>query len=121
MAGELINDIQRELRKQGERELAEAELYFAHFFGAKTASEFLKVLDEQPDAIAAKLFPKAARANAGLFTEKAGRRRRNVSVSELYDKIDSKIVRRLNRYDPVAQLSVPKRSTVADALAFAPE
>jgi len=121
MAGELINDIQRELRNQGERELAEAELYLAHFFGAKTAIEFLKVLDEQPDTVAAKLFPKAARANAGLFTDKAGRRRRNVSVSELYDKIDSKIVRRLNRYDPVAQLSVPKRSAVADALAFAPE
>jgi hypothetical protein len=120
MAGELINDIQRELRNQGERELAEAELYLAHFFGAKAAIEFLKVLDERPDAIAAKLFPKAAKANLGLFSDKAGRKRRSITVAELYDRIDSKIVRRLNRYDPVAQLNVKNRAAVADALSYAP-
>jgi hypothetical protein len=120
MAGALINDIQRELRRQGERELAEAELYSAHFFGAKTAIEFLNVLDEKPDAIAARLFPKAAKANLGLFSEKAGRKRRSITVSELYDRIDSKIVRRLNRYDPIAQLPVPQRAAVANALSYAP-
>lgn len=121
MAGELINDIQRELRSQGERELAETELYLAHFFGAKTAIEFLKVLDEKPDAVAAHHWPKAAKANMGLFAERAGRKRRLVTVSELYDKIDSKIVRRLNRYDAVALWKKPtQRSAVADALSFAP-
>jgi Transglycosylase SLT domain len=119
MAGELINDIQRELRNQGERELAEAELYLAHFFGAKAAIEFLTALDVQPEAAAAKLFPKAAKANLGLFTERAGRRRRSISVAELYERIDSKIVRRLNRYDSV--VGVPtQRAAVADALSFAP-
>jgi hypothetical protein len=103
MAGELINDIQRELQAVGERELAEAELYLAHFFGAKAAVQFLRALDEQPDAIAAKLFPKAAKANLGLFSEKNGRKRRSITVAELYDRIDGKIVRRLNRYDVVAK------------------
>ena len=101
MAGELINDIQRALQAEGERELAEAELYLAHFFGAKAAVRFLKVLDEQPDAVAAKLFPKAAKANLGLFSEQRGRKRRSITVSELYDRIDDKISRRLNRYDVV--------------------
>ena len=94
MAGELINDIQQELQSEGERELAEAELYLAHFFGAKAAVQFLRALDEQPDAVAAKLFPKAARANLGLFSEKKGRKRRSLTVAELYDRIDGKIIRR---------------------------
>jgi hypothetical protein len=113
MAGELINDIQRELQAVGERELAEAELYLAHFFGAKAAVQFLRALDEQPDAVAAKLFPKAAKANLGLFSEKNGRKRRSITVAELYDRIDSKIVRRLNRYDAVAKQPIIPTATGA--------
>jgi hypothetical protein len=62
---------------------------------------FLEVLDQNPNMSATKLFPKAARANAGLFMEGKGRKRRAVSVAELYNKIDSKIVRRLDRYDDI--------------------
>jgi hypothetical protein len=103
MAGELIRDIRRELQAQGERELSEAELYLAHFFGASSAVRFLAALDETPDASAARLFPRAAKANLGLFTEKNGRKRRPITVAELYDRIDSKIVRRLNSFDKVAR------------------
>jgi soluble lytic murein transglycosylase-like protein len=103
MAGELIRDIRRELQAQGERELSEAELYLAHFFGASSAVRFLAALDETPDQSAAKLFPKAAKANLGLFTEKNGRKRRSITVAELYDRIDGKIVRRLNSFDTVAR------------------
>jgi hypothetical protein len=101
MAGELIKDVERALQAQGERELAEAELYIAHFLGASSAVRFLEVLDRDPNMSATKLFPKAARANAGLFMEGKGRKRRAVSVAELYNKIDSKIVRRLDRYDDI--------------------
>jgi Transglycosylase SLT domain len=101
MAGELIKDVERSLQAQGERELAEAELYIAHFLGAKAAVRFLEILDQNPNMSATKLFPKAARANAGLFMEGKGRKRRAVSVAELYNKIDSKIVRRLDRYDDI--------------------
>jgi hypothetical protein len=104
MAGELIKDVERALQTDGERELAETELYLAHFFGATSAARFLKALDEQPDTAASKLFPEAAKANAGLFQERSGKKRRSVSVAELYDKIDTKIVKRLNRYDDIAPL-----------------
>lgn len=107
MACELIKDIARELQASGERELAEAELYLAHFFGAGAAAKFLRALDEEPNATAAKLFPQAAKANAGLFTEVKGRKRRAVTVAEFYERIDSKIVRRLNRYDDLAPGVVP--------------
>ncbi|MGO4704572.1 lytic transglycosylase domain-containing protein [Microvirga sp. 2MCAF38] len=106
MAGELIKDIARELQKQGERELAEAELYLAHFLGAPSAVRFLQVLDEAPNTPASKLFPQAAKANAGLFTELRGRKRRPVSVAALYDRIDSKIAGRLDRYIAVEPLVV---------------
>ncbi|WP_150117551.1 transglycosylase SLT domain-containing protein [Microvirga vignae] len=101
MAGELIKDVERALIAQGERELAEAELYLAHFLGAKSAVRFLEVLDQDPNMRASKLFPKAAKANTGLFMEGKGRKRRSVTVAELYNKIDSKIVRRLDRYDGI--------------------
>ncbi|MBB3018675.1 hypothetical protein FHR70_001729 [Microvirga lupini] len=101
MAGELIKDVERALQAQGERELAEAELYLAHFLGASSAVRFLEVLDQDPNMKASALFPKAARANAGLFMEGKGRKRRAVSVAELYNKIDSKIVRRLDGYEGI--------------------
>ncbi len=101
MAGELIKDVERALIAQGERELAEAELYLAHFLGASSAVRFLEVLDRDPNMKASKLFPKAAKANTGLFMEGKGRKRRSVSVAELYNKIDSKIVRRLDRYEGI--------------------
>lgn len=101
MAGELIKDVERALIAQGERELAEAELYLAHFLGAKSAVRFLEVLDRDPNMKASTLFPKAAKANKGLFMEGKGRKRRSVTVAELYNKIDSKIVRRLDRYDGI--------------------
>jgi hypothetical protein len=101
MAGELIKDVERALQAQGERELAEAELYLAHFLGAGSAVRFLEVLDQDPNMKASALFPKAAKANAGLFTEGKGRKRRAVSVAELYNRIDSKIVRRMDRYEDI--------------------
>lgn len=120
MAGELIKDVERALIAQGERELAEAELYIAHFLGATSAVRFLEVLDQNPDMKASKLFPKAAKANAGLFMEGKGRKRRPVSVAELYNKIDSKIVRRLDRYEGIgpylAEVTRPAGPTETSAL-----
>ncbi|MBM6592555.1 transglycosylase SLT domain-containing protein [Microvirga pudoricolor] len=107
MAGELIKDVEKALREDGERELAETELYIAHFLGANSAVKFLQALDAEPNTAASKLFPKAARANQGLFTERQGKRRRAVSLAEFYDKIDSKIVRRLDRYDSMALRIAP--------------
>jgi hypothetical protein len=105
MAGELIKDMQSVLHAQGERELSEAELYLAHFLGPKAVLTFLKALDEQPNLVAAKLLPRAAKANQGLFTDRSGRgKRRAITVAELYQRIDSKIVKRLDRYDSLGRL-----------------
>jgi hypothetical protein len=121
MACELIKDVERALQTSGERELAEAELYLAHFLGAGSAVRFLEALDEQPNTAAATLFPAAAKANRGLFTEANGRRkRRSITVAEFYERIDSKIIRRLNRYDnltPTAFSSIQAAKRTAEASA----
>lgn len=121
MAGELIKDVERALQAQGERELEEAELYLAHFLGAGSAVRFLDVLYSDPNMNATKLFPKAAKANAGLFTDGKGRKRRPVSVAELYNKIDSKIVRRMDRYEDIgpilARINAPAAAPRIDAYA----
>jgi len=114
MAGELIKDVERALIAQGERELAEAELYLAHFLGAKSAVRFLEVLDQDPNMKASTLFPKAAKANKGLFMEGKGRKRRSVTVAELYNKIDSKIVRRLDRYEGIGPYLAEVTRPVSD-------
>ncbi|MCB8820132.1 transglycosylase SLT domain-containing protein [Microvirga rosea] len=118
MAGELIKDVEQALQAQGERELAEAELYLAHFLGASSAVRFLETLDKDPNTKAAKLFPAAAKANAGLFMDGRGRKRRAVSVAELYNRIDSKIVRRMDRYEDIgpllAEISPPQQQRTVE-------
>jgi hypothetical protein len=121
MAGELIKDVERALQAQGERELAEAELYLAHFLGAGSAVRFLDALDSDPNMSATNLFPKAAKANAGLFMDGKGRKRRAVSVAELYNRIDSKIVRRMDRYEDIgpilAEVTAPAAAPRMEAYA----
>jgi Transglycosylase SLT domain len=117
MAGELIKEVQRELRGDGERELEESELYLAHFLGTTNAVRFLRALDEEPNVSAAKLFPEAAKANRGLFTERHGRRRRSISIAEFYERIDSKIMRRLDRYEELTPLPTDPTQTADRTLA----
>ncbi len=45
------------------------ELYIAHFMGARGAEAFFRAGLDNPDQIAAKLFPKQARANPTIFHE----------------------------------------------------
>lgn len=42
-------------------------LYMAHFLGAGGASEFIKAGSQNPDAVAAQMFPAAAKANPTIF------------------------------------------------------
>ena len=60
---------------------------------------------ERPGAVASLLFPAAARANRGLFSRPAGRRRAPVTLDELYDRIDRMMDERIARYGSVATLA----------------
>ncbi len=106
MAAELIKRDRERIETRLGRALTTTELYLAHFFGTASAGRFLSLSSEKPDEVAGREFRSAARANRGLFTEKAGGRRRSLTVAELHGRIDDMIDRRLNRYQGVAAVAV---------------
>lgn len=62
------------------------ELYIAHFMGARGAAAFFEAGLTDPDQIAAKLFPKQAKANPSIFYEFGNPR----TIREVYRALVSK-------------------------------
>ncbi|WP_409565294.1 lytic transglycosylase domain-containing protein [Methylobacterium sp. J-078] len=108
MAGELINRDKGRIEQRIGRDLSTAELYFAHFLGTASAGRFLALTAEKPGQVAKQVFKAAAKANRSLFTEKAGKGRRSLTVAEVREKIGGMIDRRLDRYEGVAALAAPE-------------
>ncbi|GJE41978.1 transglycosylase SLT domain-containing protein [Methylobacterium soli] len=105
MAAELIKRDRARIEARIGRDLTTSELYLAHFLGTTSAGRFLVLSAEKPEKVAQKEFRNAARANRSLFTEKAGKGRRNLTVAEVYERIDGMIDRRLSQYGGVAALA----------------
>jgi len=68
------------------REPTDTELYMAHFLGAKTGSQFLKALQENPETKAETLTPAGAKANKSIFYDKAGNPKTVQQVFEYFDR-----------------------------------
>jgi Transglycosylase SLT domain len=110
MAAEMKKRDRELIEKRLGRALSRSEFYLAHFFGVNSASKFMSLLDEKPKQSASRVFPAAAKANKDLFFEKAGRKKRHLSVSEVFDKIDEMIDKRLDRYEGVAVVAYAEAS-----------
>ncbi|MFC3230143.1 transglycosylase SLT domain-containing protein [Marinibaculum pumilum] len=63
------------------------DLYMAHFLGVEGAKDFLQARDADPGRAAADLFPRAARANRGVFYDAGGQPR---SLEQVYDRFAAK-------------------------------
>ena len=63
------------------------DLYMAHFLGVEGAKDFLQARDADPGRAAAELFPRAARANRGVFYDAGGQPR---SLEQVYDRFAAK-------------------------------
>ena len=87
MAAEFAGDNKNYLEKTVGGDIGNTELYFAHFMGAGGASAFLNQLNQNPNATAADIFPKAANANRGVFYHANGSAR---SFEQIYDFFDKK-------------------------------
>lgn len=74
-----------------DRNLTDTDLYAAHFLGAAGAGT---LLGSKPDAIAAKILPKAALSNPTIFNGGGGRR----TVAEVYQELDRRVVDHRTRY-----------------------
>jgi Transglycosylase SLT domain len=101
MAAEMMKRDRARVERRIGRTISRSEFYLAHFFGADSASRFMSLLDEKPKQSAPRVFPAAARANRALFFAKQGRKMRHLTVAEVYDKIDTMIDQRLDRYEDV--------------------
>ncbi|KQP34132.1 lytic transglycosylase [Methylobacterium sp. Leaf102] len=108
MAGELIKRDRGRIEQRIGRDLTTAELYFAHFLGTASAGRFLALNADKPGQVAKQVFKAAAKANRSLFTEKAGKGRRSLTVAEVREKIGGMIDRRLDQYEGVAALVAPE-------------
>lgn len=87
MAAEFAAENKQYLENSGVKDIGSTELYFAHFLGAKGASEFLKSWQAQPEANAGELFPKAANANKNIFFNRDGSSK---TLEEVYTFFDRK-------------------------------
>jgi hypothetical protein len=108
MAAEMMKRDRERIEQRIGRPISRSEYYLAHFFGVHSASRFMSLLDDKPKQSAPRVFPAAARANRALFFTKQGRRTRQLTVAEVYDRLDEMIDRRLERYEDV-------RTVAADA------
>lgn len=125
MAGEMINTHRETLAGKVARDPSFAELYMAHFLGVQGASRFVALLGETPDHSAPKAFPSAAKANRTLFfakTEppaKGGAKAKpakpkDLTVAEVFGRIDAMIDKRVVRYASVRQDLVPGQAATAE-------
>jgi Transglycosylase SLT domain len=106
MAAEMKKRDRSKIENRLGRKISRSEFYLSHFFGANSAGKFMSLMDEKPKQSAPQVFPAAARANRALFFAKAGRKTRQLTVAEVYGKIDEMIDKRLDRYGDVSALAV---------------
>lgn len=102
MAAEMMKRDQAKIEGRLGRKLSRSEFYLSHFFGVDSASKFIALVDDTPKKSASSAFPAAAKSNKSLFYTKDGKKTRQLTVAEVYDKIDGMIDKRLNRYEDVS-------------------
>ncbi|MEM9751677.1 MAG: transglycosylase SLT domain-containing protein [Pseudomonadota bacterium] len=80
IAGAMAVESRETLETRLGRPLREGELYASHFLGVNGAATLIEAAAREPKSPAAELFPKAARANASVFYDDAGRPRTNEAL-----------------------------------------
>lgn len=88
MAGELSAGNKEYLEAHTSGDVGAPELYLAHFLGASGAAKFINNRDENGYAVAARMFPKEARANKNVFFDPSTGHAR--TLDEIYAKFANK-------------------------------
>lgn len=87
MAAEMLRRDATYLKGSLERKLTDTDLYAAHFLGVHKAAKLATLSSRSPDVAAAKVFPRAARANRSIFYQRQGRRLKSRTVRGVYDRL----------------------------------
>ena len=85
MAGAFTRTNETRLASTIGRQPTEGELYIAHFLGSGGAGKLISAAANRPQANAAHMFPRAARANHSVFYERSGHSR---SVAGVYRELN---------------------------------
>lgn len=101
LAGEVLKKESADIAGKIGRALTAGEVYLVHFLGPEDAARFIKAKEEAPQATAAALFPRPARANRPIFFDQSGRRAK--TVGEVHEAFEAMMGTRTSRYEDVAQ------------------
>lgn len=107
LAAEMLKRDGDKIAEKLGRPLTEGETYLIHFLGPEDAGRFMAKLEEQPNASAARLLPRPARANAPIFYEQQGSRRKDKSVGEVHEAFETMMRKRSERYQDI-EARLPK-------------
>ena len=111
LAAELTVDNTRRLEKLLGRPVTETEIYLSHVFGVTAAARFLRAVESTPDMIGAWMFPKAAKANPGIFKISG----KLATLGEIRKRFTAKMAR-IDLPDPLATVDslVPAQEATVD-------
>lgn len=101
MAGEMAKRDRDLLARTTGRDPTVAEAYMAHFLGRGGAQKFVQAFKKSPHQSAPALFPEAAQANPTIFYVRIGDDRKDLTVAQVYDRIERSIDRRVARFTGV--------------------
>lgn len=115
MAAEHAAENRARLEARLGRAVGDTELYLAHFLGAGGATRFLRAMATDPDAPAAPLLPRAARANRAIFFDRAGQPR---SLASIFERFAARLERAGAGAPPGPAASPPVPPAAATLLAL---
>ncbi len=101
LAADMLKRDSDKIAEKVGRPLTPGETYLIHFLGPEDASRFIVKLNETPNASAAQLLPKPARANKPIFFARDGRRMKDRSLSEVHEAFEHMMGMRASRYQDV--------------------
>ncbi len=101
LAAEMLKRDGAKIAEKVGRSLTAGETYLIHFLGPEDAGRFIEKLHQTPNASAAQLLPKPARANKPIFYAKQGRKLKDRSLSEVHEAFEHMMGSRASRYQDV--------------------
>jgi hypothetical protein len=116
LAAEMLKRDGAKIAERLGRSLTAGETYLIHFLGPEDAERFMTKLDAEPEASAAQLLPKPAKANKTIFYERLGRRMKDRSVSEVHEAFEHMMGSRVSRYQDVEDKLPPEAQAYAGSV-----
>ena len=98
LAAEILKHEGAKISEEIGRALTAGETYLIHFLGPDDARRFMAKMDQDPQASAAKLLPRPARANRSIFFASLNGRLKPKSLREVHDAFEAMMMARVDRF-----------------------